>query len=295
MHRLARKLLLLVLAAGLFFPSMAAQAQEKFLNVYFAGPDGGVRTALSLDKNVAFVTDPAQADVFVLNGIIPPADSAAIRARVEAGAGLVLVLGPQLTARAVEDMLGQPVSLEQKDDALSLVPVAGSQDSLVKSVLWTSAPQVRERFALTGGGLTPLVTGFEDGSLVLGKSSIGSGQAFVLTAFLGDANGEFQQWPYFNYLVYHLAGRAAGRMPSELRRLSRLAGPAPPRPGYPGGVDGARAGDSLPGLLAGAALQPGSSRRAGCHRDRPGGVRRQGVRIPPGRRSASTARWADSS
>lgn len=225
MRSLMRKLVLLVLVAGLFFPSIAAQAQGNSLKVYFAGPDGGVRTALSLDKDFVLMTDPAQADVFILNGNIPTADSASIRARVEGGAGLVLVLGPHLTAQMVGEMLGQPVSLEQKDNPLSLVPLAGSQDSLVKSVLWTSAPQVRERFALTGGGLTPLVTGFEDGSLILGKTSIGSGQVFVLTAFLGDANGEFQQWPYYNYLVYHLAGRAAGRTP-----LSFADYPASPVP-----------------------------------------------------------------
>ncbi len=39
------------------------------------------------------------------------------------------------------------------------------------------------------------------------------------------ANPEFQQWPYFNYLVYHLAERAAGRTP-----LSFADYPASPVP-----------------------------------------------------------------
>jgi hypothetical protein len=208
-----RKLLLLVALVCMFIPALSARAAGAPLNIYYAGPDGGVRSALGLDKDVHFTTDPARADIFVLNGQIPDADAATIRSRVQAGAGLLLVLGPNLTGAAVGNLLGAPVSLAKKDDALSLAPVAGNPDSLLKDVLWTSAPQVRERFALTGAGLTPLVTGFEDGSLILGRTSINSVQAIVLTAFLDDSNSEFQQWPYFNYLVYHLAEDAAGRTP----------------------------------------------------------------------------------
>ena len=220
-----RKLVFLVLVACLFIPSAAVWAQGEPLNVYYAGLDGSVRVALTLDRDIVFVTDPAQAEVFVLNAMIPAADAAAIRTRVQTGAGLVLVLGPELTAGSVSDLLGVPVTLERKDDALSLAPAAGDADNLLQDLLWTSAPQVRERLALTGGGLTPLVTGFEDNTLILGKMSIGSGWGYVLTAFLDDANTEFQQWPYFNYLVYHLAEGAAGRMP-----LSFADYPASPVP-----------------------------------------------------------------
>ena len=48
---------------------------------------------------------------------------------------------------------------------------------------------------------------------------------YVLTAFLDDANTEFQQWPYFNYLLYHLAEQSAGRSP-----LSFADYPASPVP-----------------------------------------------------------------
>jgi len=43
---------------------------------------------------VRFTSDPAAADVFVLNGQIPSVDAASIHARVQGGAGLLLVLGP---------------------------------------------------------------------------------------------------------------------------------------------------------------------------------------------------------
>ena len=221
-----RKLLFLLLIACLFFPVTAAGAQEQALKVYYAGPQGGVRTALTLDKNIVLVTDQAQADVFVLDGSLPAAEYPSIRARVEAGAGLVLVLGPDLSAEQVSGLLGVQVTLQKKDDPLSLAQVKGVSDSLLTAILWNSAPQVNDRFTLAGADLTPLVTGFEDGSLVLGSQSVGAGQVFVLTAFLGEkANPEFQQWPYFNYLIYHLARRAGGRTP-----LSFADYPASPVP-----------------------------------------------------------------
>ncbi|MGB8214816.1 MAG: hypothetical protein WCE68_14765 [Anaerolineales bacterium] len=208
-----RKLVVLLTLVCSFIPAFSTRAGSLPLNVYFAGPDGGVRTALGLDQDVRFTTDPAQADIFVLNGEIPAAQARAIRTRVQGGAGLVLVLGPGLTGSQVGDLLGTPVSLAEKTDALSLAARPGSQDSVVKSVIWDSAPQVRERFVLRGSHLDTLVSGFPDNSLVMGTQRIGNGQAFVLTAFLDKTNPEFQQWPYFNYLVYHLAERAAGRTP----------------------------------------------------------------------------------
>jgi O-antigen/teichoic acid export membrane protein len=221
-----RKLVLLFTLVCMFIPAFSTRAAGQPLNIYYAGPDGGVRTALGLDKEARFTSDPAQADVFVLNGQIPAADAAAIRTRVQAGAGLVLILGPVLTAQSAGQLLGSPLSLAKKDDALSLAPLAGSQDSVVKSVIWDSAPQVRERFVLSGSQLTPLVTGFGDNSLVLGAQKVGSGQAYVMTAFLdGNTNIELTQWPYFNYLVYHLAERAAGRTPQTF-----AAYPASPVP-----------------------------------------------------------------
>jgi hypothetical protein len=101
------------------------------------------------------------------------------------------------------------LTIVAKNDPLSLTPLAASQDSVVKSVIWDSAPQVRERFSLTGSSLTALVTGFEDKSLVLGAQKIGSGQAFVLAAFLdSNTNTELQQWPYFTGIIYSQTGFA---------------------------------------------------------------------------------------
>jgi len=198
------------------------------IRVYYAGPEGGVRTALGLAAGLSatdlrsasgsrfeIVADPAQADVFVLNGAAP--DVEGIAARVRAGAGLVLVLGPDMSAAEVETLLDVRVALERKDEPLSLTPARGAEDPLLTQIVWTGAPQVRERFALASpaSDLLPLVLGFEDGSLILGTRQIGAGRAYVFTPFLDSANPQFQGWAYFNYLVYHLVARAAGRTPAS--------------------------------------------------------------------------------
>ncbi len=66
------------------------------IRIYYAGPQkNSVYTALTLAPRgtFTFVNNPTQADVVVLNGIIP--DPAVIAAQVQRGAGLVLILGPE--------------------------------------------------------------------------------------------------------------------------------------------------------------------------------------------------------
>ncbi len=209
-----RKCLVLLAALVALLAGAAPARADDALRVYYAGPAGRVHVALEL-AGWSFTPDPAQADVCVLNGAIP--DPATIVARVRAGAGLVLILGPDLTADQVGAVLGVPVRLDRRDDALSLISAPGAADPLLTEIVWTSAPQVRERFALTSpaADLIPLVVSFEDRSLVLGVRQVDAGTAYVLTPFLIEANPQFQDWSYFNYLVYHLTARAAGRTPSS--------------------------------------------------------------------------------
>jgi O-antigen/teichoic acid export membrane protein len=198
--------------------------------VYYYGPadaQTGVRTALGLAQaagTLALVSDPAQAQAIVLDGAVPP-DAASISARVRDGAGLFLVLGKDTTAEQVSALLGQPVTLAPKDDPLSLVAQKDSAEGVLSDILWSSAPQVLDRFEITGLDAAPLVTGYEDGERVLQKVAVGDGAAYVFTGSLDGANSAFQEWPYFNYLIYNLAARSAGQAP-----LSFAAYPASPVP-----------------------------------------------------------------
>jgi hypothetical protein len=211
------------------------------VKVFYAGENGSVRTALDLAAQagtVTLVSDMGQAQTLVLNDSLP----AGAAERTQAGAGLVLILGKDMTSEQASAALGQPVTLNYADDAVSLTDAqsrAGTgttsdvKDALLTEIVWNGAPQVRERFVVNGlDSLSrALVSGFENAEGILYQVSTGSthgvsGRVFVFTASLSsEANPQIQEWGYFNYLIYHLVERAAGATP-----LSFADYPASPVP-----------------------------------------------------------------
>jgi O-antigen/teichoic acid export membrane protein len=207
-----RKLIIVALIVVLFLGCAAPTAAEAPLRVYYAGPSGAVRSALEL-AGFDLVDQPSSADVLVLNGTVP--DPSAIAARVSAGAGVVLLLGPKLGPEDVQAVLGLPMELTRRDQALSLLPVRGNIDPLLSQIVWTGAPQVRERYSYASrvSSLVPLVVGYEDGAAVLSVYPNGQRTAYLFTPFLGEYNPQLQDWAYFKYFIYHVTARAAGRQP----------------------------------------------------------------------------------
>jgi O-antigen/teichoic acid export membrane protein len=210
MRRIIVILLSLVLLLTLSIPAAAANP----VRVYYAGDQASsVYTALAIAPKgtFTFVTDLAQADVFVLNGVIP--DAASVSARVKAGAGLVLFLGPDLTQANVETLLGFPVTLTRNDTPASLTGI-NINDPLVKQIIWNGAPQVRERYEVETpiSALQPYVIDYENSAWMLWSAN--SGRTFIFDAFLTNGfNPQIQEWAYYNYLIYHLVVRAAGQTP----------------------------------------------------------------------------------
>ena len=211
-----RRILLLIAILALVLPSPVQAATP--IRVFYIGPDGGVRNALMLDPGVELVDRPDQADVFVLNGTIPSMQG--IRDRIKLGAGLVLILGPDLKASQASSLLDEKLAFERAKNALSLNAAGGVSDPLLSQITWASATQIRERSVVETNaaialGFTPLVAGFEDGSLILGERKIGAGQVYLFTPYLNAENIAFQDWSYFNYFIYSLVHRAAGRTPAS--------------------------------------------------------------------------------
>ena len=209
---------LLILALLLFFgltSGSALAAPPDGLTIRYFGPDDNVRRALDLIPEAAFVERLDAAQVVVINGASLTEDEAeAIGQAVNEGQGMVLLLGPQLTVPALQAILGSDVTWEERTGAQTVQGVPGLDDSLIAQVTWNSAPQVRERSMLTGLDLEALVKTYETSETVLGRTKLGQGTAYVITAWLsGENNPHFKDWPYFNYLVYHLAVRAAGGLP----------------------------------------------------------------------------------
>ncbi len=221
-----RRFFVVLITVAIVFSFVTPAAAADTIRLYYAGPEkNSVYTALTLAPKgtFAFVTDPSQADVFVLNGTIP--DPAVVVARLDAGAGVVLFLGPDLKAEAVQTALGIPLSLEPRNDAVSLTNIVVN-DPLIKQIIWNGAPQVRERSNLLTpmSSVQPLVTTYEDGEWVLWSAR--SSKAFIFNAYLVDSfNPQIQEWAYYNYLIYHLVVRAAGKTP-----LSFADYPASPVP-----------------------------------------------------------------
>ncbi|MEZ0396953.1 MAG: hypothetical protein ABWK53_11070 [Anaerolineales bacterium] len=215
-----RKILFPLLVVAILLLSASPASADDTLRVYYAGGEGSVLTALQL-ADFALVDDPAQADVLVLNGTIPGPATAA--AQIERGAGLVLILGPDLTAADVEAVTGVPVTLTPRSDPVSPVEL-DVDDSLTRDIIWNGAPQVRERFQVETplSSVQPLVVGYETDEWLLWQARPG---VYVFNVFLDDVNPQIQEWAYYNYLIYHLVTRAAGRTP-----LSFAEYPASPVP-----------------------------------------------------------------
>ena len=216
------KRLIIVIATLLVLFSLVSPARaDDSPQVYYAGPEGSVKTALEL-ANYIFVSDSAQADVFVLNGEIP-ADETLLTRTQTGEAGLVLILDPNLTESQVSELLGIPLELQARDEAVSLTAL-GVSDPLLIEIAWNSAPQVHERFNVMTpvSALQPLVTTYEDGEWILWQARPNE---FVVNIFLDGVNPQIQDWAYYNYLIYHLVERAAGQYP-----LSFAKYPASPVP-----------------------------------------------------------------
>lgn len=206
-----RKLFFVLLIFSLLFVYAKPASADETLNVFYNGPPGAVATALILDKNIRLVSDVSAADVFVFNGTIP--DDPSVLSNIQNGVGYVLILGPSVTASQLSTLFGTQVSIEYKDDPLGLTLFPGSTDPILEEIDWMSAPQVRDRDLITEVGFSPLIIGYEDGSLILGTRISGKGGDYLFTAYLDGANPQFQEWAYFNYFIYYMVESAAGRTP----------------------------------------------------------------------------------
>lgn len=195
--------------------SQATKTTTKTRNVFYAGGNNGVKAAL-LQSGYKLVDDFRKADVFVLNGEIPDVD--AIASRLQNGAGLVLIIGEETSFRDVETLFDYPVSAlisARNPVSLAVDKDFGKNDILSTEINWNDAPQIRERAAiLTSAPGKPLIRVSGNAEVFLGEIGQPSEKKFFINAILDEYhNLQFQEWKYFNYLIYHLVERAAGAEP----------------------------------------------------------------------------------
>ena len=166
MRKLIIVSLIIVVSLFHFSPVFASDT----ISIFYAGElESNVRIALGLAPTgtFTFVDDPAQADVFVLNGDIPQTEI--ITKRLNEGAGLVLILGESISQEQASAVLQIPIELTQETVAVSLTGIKNLNDPLLKEIIWNGAPQVRDRFDVVTpiSSVQPLVTAYETNEWIL--------------------------------------------------------------------------------------------------------------------------------
>ena len=197
----------------------APSPQNPKKNIYYAGGDNKVKAAL-LRAGYSLVNEFEKADVFVLNGEIP--DVKAIATELRSGAGLVLISGKEMSFRDVEVLFDYPVSAmipSEEPVNLAVDEYLAKDDPLVKEIDWNDSPQVRERAFIMGMFGNPIIRVDGYNEVVIGKDAE---KIFSIDIFLDEQhNLQFQEWKYFDYLIYHLVERAAGAEPMSYADYSR--------------------------------------------------------------------------
>lgn len=212
------KRILLAFSLLLLF-ACAPSPQIPKRNIYYIGGDNKVKATL-IRAGYNLVEEFEKADVFVLNGEIP--DVNAIATKLRSGAGLVLISGKEMSFRDVEVLFDYPVTaLIPSEDPVNLVAdeYFAKNDPLVKEINWSEAPQVRERAFIMGMLGNPIIRVDGYNEVVIGKDAE---KIFSIDIFLDNQhNLQFQEWKYFDYLIYHLVERAAGAEPMSYADYSK--------------------------------------------------------------------------
>jgi O-antigen/teichoic acid export membrane protein len=241
-----------VVIALLLGSAVASLAEEKPVTIYYQGVEKLVLRRLELDPSTRVTTDLGSADVAVYQGVLPPvgAELDALKARVRAGMGLVVITGRAIEPPALADLTGGAIrqsgevavaagknrGREIQGIAAVLVYTGPGTNPLATNISWRSAVRVHERslLELTAPAQAIVATGAKDpvkaNTPVLAEMKYGRGTIFVLNVWLrqgdqrariasylrmlegikGSENYDFQRWPYFNWLLYDLTRTAAG-------------------------------------------------------------------------------------
>jgi hypothetical protein len=247
--RLARNLTALLIALAL--PASAPAADAAF-NIYYSGEEDLVLSRLLLDPTTHRTTTLADAATAVYQDNLPPTGPQldALKARVNSGMGVVLILGRHTDAAALESLTGGAVKqtgvdvahgtthdIELERLAAVINYVGPPADPLARNISWLSAVRVHERTQLeVTGGEVIVRTNPRDPvrpkTPILLRVHSGRGTIYILNVWLrqGDQsdrvaslltmlkgiecaeNYDFQRWPF------RMATGSRRRCPTRRRR-----------------------------------------------------------------------------
>lgn len=245
--------------------AVRAQATGDTVGVYYVGPEDQI--AVALDRAGPFlvrVDQPDLAQVIVINNAPLRESLEVFSAEIQQErVGLVLFCG-NFFPQQVDDLrllLGFSTFGLDQTAAPSPVEPGGADDVLGQAITWRSAPELRARTLITNPNLLrPVVTTPDLQGIIQRVRGRDQTQALIVGAWLSHpANELWQDWAYFDYLVYRLIADAAGAD----RILSYVDYPLSPAPERTlrWGIVGAGVGF----LLAAGAIYYSARRRLYLH------------------------------
>ena len=206
-------LLLLIGSSALVF----AQTPSGTVGVYYVGLEDAVAEAINLaNPYIVRVDQPELAQVLVINNFLPREEETLrlFSSQVQQGdVGLVIFCGSQYP-QTVDDLrvlLGVSTFGMSRTDRPRDVQIGSEVDPLQTAVAWNSAPQIQARTVISNPNLLlPVVTTSAQEPVLQRIRGREETQAFIVGGwFNATSNAEWQNWPYFRYLVYRLIVEAA--------------------------------------------------------------------------------------
>lgn len=215
---LRRLFLLLALLAALGVGiAVLAQAPVGAVGVYYVGREDAIAETINLAAPyIVRVDQPELAQVLIVNDFLPRDEETVrlYRNQVQQGdVGLVIFCGSQFP-ESVEDLsqlLGvSAFGMANIDQRLS-VQAGSEDDALHQAIAWNSAPQIQSRTVISNPNLLlPVITTSTREPVIQRVRGREGAQVFIVGGWLNaPVNVEWQNWPYFRYMIYWLIMQAA--------------------------------------------------------------------------------------
>jgi O-antigen/teichoic acid export membrane protein len=215
--RLGWLFIVLVLLSILGGSVVHAQTTIAPVGVYYVGLEDTIAAAINLaEPYIVRVDQPELAQVLIFNDFLPrqPETLELFSGMAQrSDIGIVIFCGPQFPQDVADlsALLGvSQFGMAQSRDAQA-VQTGDQVDALQRAITWSDAPPIQARTIISNPNLLrPLIiTGAREPVLqrVRGRERA---QTFIVGGwFAHPSNSEWQNWPYFRYLIYRLVLEAA--------------------------------------------------------------------------------------
>ena len=194
-----------------------AQTPVVPVGVYYVGLEDAIVEAINLaEPYIVRVDQPELAQVLVFNDFLPRHDETLrmfSRMAQRGDVGLVIFCGPQYpqTVDDVSALLGVGTFGMAQPRNPSTVQPGDQVDALQRAIAWSAAPPLQARTVISNPNLLrPLIITSAREPVIQRVRGRERAQVIIVGGWLTDpSNSEWENWPYFRYLIYRLILEAA--------------------------------------------------------------------------------------